>query len=138
MEQNTEIISLTKENYTQHLPITPVAFSVAEGGAMGSPGQVIIIDEKLNVYDFWLHEMEKGCAREIIPTLYECHWGGWNNIIPAFGWNYVDLGFGNHLMVIDSIYEKFSEIANGRCKSKGELYQQWISIVKEILHSKQL
>ena len=33
MEQNTVIISLTKENYTQHLPITPVAFSVAEGGA---------------------------------------------------------------------------------------------------------
>ena len=45
MEQNTGIISLTKENYTQHLPITPVAFSVAEGGAMGCPGRIIIIDD---------------------------------------------------------------------------------------------
>ena len=53
MEQTTPIISLTKENYTQHLPITPVAFSVAEGGAMGCPGRVIIIDDKNNIYDFY-------------------------------------------------------------------------------------
>ena len=33
MEQNIEIISLTKENYKQYLPITPIAFSVAEIGA---------------------------------------------------------------------------------------------------------
>ena len=33
MEQTTQIISLTKENYSQYLPITTVAFSVAEGGA---------------------------------------------------------------------------------------------------------
>jgi hypothetical protein len=34
MEQTPQIILLTKENYTQHLPITPVVFSVAEGGAI--------------------------------------------------------------------------------------------------------
>ena len=48
---------------------------MAEGGAMGSPGQVIIVDEKLNLYDFWLHEMEEFCVREIIPALFECNLG---------------------------------------------------------------
>ena len=71
MEQYTEIISLTKENYTQHLPITPVAFSVAEGGAMGCPGRIIIIDDKNNIYDFYLHELEKEDVMKILPALYE-------------------------------------------------------------------
>jgi hypothetical protein len=48
---------------------------VAEGGAMGSPGQVMIVDEKLNLYDFWLHEMEECYVREIIPALFECNLG---------------------------------------------------------------
>ena len=71
MEHTTQIISLTKENYTQHLPITPVAFSVAEGGAMGCPGRVIIIDDKNNVYDFYMHELEKEYVMKILPALYE-------------------------------------------------------------------
>ena len=71
MEQHTEIISLTKENYKQYLPITPIAFSVAEGGAMGYPGRVIIIDEKNDVYDFNLHELGKDDVMKILPALYE-------------------------------------------------------------------
>ena len=42
---------------------------------MGSPGQVIIVDEKLNLYDFWLHEMEECYVREIIPAQFECNLG---------------------------------------------------------------
>lgn len=125
-------IGLHKDNYKQYLPIKPIAFSMAEGGAMGSPGQVIIVDERLDVYDFYLHNMEKEDVTKIIPALFECHWGGWGNIIPAFGWKYADLGAGNHLFVADVIYNEFSEIAKSRCKSGGQLYQQWIGIVQEI------
>lgn len=35
MEQNIGIISLTKENYKQYLPITPIAFYVTDGGVIG-------------------------------------------------------------------------------------------------------
>ena len=133
MDRTSERTALTKENYAQYLPINPIAFSVAEGGAMGSPGQVIIVDEKLNMYDFWLHDMDECYVREIIPLLFECNWGVFGHDTPAPEWKNVYLGFGNHLMVSVSIYDEFSEIVKSRCKSKGDLYQQWIGIVHEIL-----
>ena len=138
MEQTTPIISLTKENYTQHLPITPVAFSVAEGGAMGCPGRVIIIDDKNDVYDFYMHELEKEDMMEILPALYECKRAVLGIDPSTSGWNRVYLGMGNHLMVADSIYERFNESSKSLWQSRGSLYQQWIGIVQEILHSKQL
>ena len=136
MEQTTQIISLTKDNYTQHLPITPVAFSVAEGGAMGCPGRVIIIDDKNNVYDFYLHELEKENVMKILPALYESKRAVLGIDPTTSGWKRVYLGMGNHLMVADSIYERFNESAKSLWQSKGSLYQQWISIVQEILRSK--
>ena len=139
MEQTTQIISLTKENYTQHLPITPVAFSVAEGGAMGCPGRVIIIDKKNNVYDFYMHELEKEDVMKILPALYESKRTVLGIDPSTSGWNRVYLGMGNHLMVADSIYDELREMTLSRYKyfGIGELYQHLIGIVQEILHSKQ-
>lgn len=140
MKQHTEIISLTKENYKQYLPITPIAFSVAEVGAMGYPGRVIIIDEKNDVYDFNLHELGKDDVMKILPALYESKRAVLGIDPSTSGWNRVYLGMGNHLMVADSIYDELREIALNRYKyfGIGELYQHWIGVVQEILHSKQL
>ena len=133
MDRSTERIALTKENYAQHLPITPIAFSVAEGGAMGSPGQVIIVDEKLKLYDFLLYEMEECYTREIIPALFECRLRVLGYDTPAPNWKNVYLGYGNHLMVSVSIYDEFSKIVKDRRTYAGDLYNQWISIVQEII-----
>ena len=140
MEQYTEIISLTKENYKQYLPITPIAFSVAEGGAMGYPGRVIIIDEKNDVYDFNLHELGKDVVMKILPALYESNRAVLGIDPSTSGWKRVYLGLGNHIMVADSIYDELREIALNRYKyfGIGELYQHWMGVVQEILHSKQL
>ena len=135
MEQTTQIISLTKDNYPQHLPITPVAFSVAEGGAMGCPGRVIIIDDKNNIYDFYLHELEKENVMKILPALYESKRAVLGIDPSTSGWNRVYLGMGNHLMVADSIYDELREITLSRYKyfGIGELYQHWIGVVQEII-----
>jgi hypothetical protein len=138
MEQYTEIISLTKENYKQYLPITAIAFSVAEGGAMGCPGRVVIIDEKSNVYDFYLHEMGKDDVMKILPALYESKRAVLGIDPSASGWNRVYLGMGNHLMVADSIYERFNEFAKALWQSRGSLYQKWMGVVQDILCSKQM
>lgn len=140
MEQTIQIISLTKENYSQYLPINPVAFSVAEGGAMGHPGRVVIIDKTNNVYDFYLHELEKDDAMKILPALYESKREVLGIDPSTSGWKRVYLGMGNHLMVADSIYDELREMTLSRYKyfGIGELYQRWIGIVQEILHSKQL
>lgn len=41
-----EVINITNENYTLFVLLVPIAFSYAEGGAMGCPGQIVIIDNK--------------------------------------------------------------------------------------------
>lgn len=140
MEHTIQITSLTKENYSQHLPITPVAFSVAEGGAMGHPGRVVIIDETNDVYDFYLHELEKDDVMKILPALYESKREVLGIAPSTSGWKRVYLGMGNHLMVADSIYDELREIALSRYKyfGIGELYQHWMGVVQEILHLKQL
>ena len=140
MEQTIQIISFTKENYSQYLPINPVAFSVAEGGAMGHPGRVVIIDETNDVYDFYMHELEKDDVMRILPALYESKREVLGIAPSTSGWKRVYLGMGNHLMVAESIYDELREIALSRYKyfGIGELYQHWIGVVQEILHSKLL
>ena len=105
------VITLTEENYAQYLPLTPIAFSFAEGGAMGSPGRVIIIDNNSNLYCLWLQGVEHKTAKRIIPALFECQFGSRENKIPALGWRYFNLGAGNHLIVKDSIYNEFHQKA---------------------------
>ena len=136
MEQTIQITSLTKENYSQYLPITPVAFSVAEGGAMGCPGRIIIIDEKNNVYDFYMHELEKEYVMKILPALYESKRAVLGIDPSTSGWKRVYLGMGNHLMVAESIYERFNEFAKALWQSRGSLYQKWMGAIQEILHSR--
>ena len=129
-------ISLRKNNYKQYLPITPIAFSYAEGGAMGCPGQVLIVDDKLDVYDFSLYDLEEDDVIKVIPIVYECQWGGYRNIVPPRGWNYEDLGAGNHLFVADAIYEEFAVLRKPYGQNLGQLYQAWIGIIIKIINNK--
>lgn len=43
------MINLTEENYKQHIPLHPIAFSYAEGGACGHPCLVEIVDKDKTV-----------------------------------------------------------------------------------------
>jgi hypothetical protein len=111
---------------------------VAEGGAMGCPGRVIIIDDKTNVYDFYLHELEKEDVMKILPALYERKRAVLGIDPSTSEWRRVYLGMGNHLMVAESIYDELREIALSRYKyfGIGELYQHWIDVIQEVLRSK--
>ena len=75
-----------------------------------------------------------------MPAILECEFGWFGHDNAANGWHGFYLGMGNHLMVADSIYDELREIALNRYKyfGIGELYQHWIGVVQEILHSKQL
>jgi hypothetical protein len=77
---------------------------------------------------------------KILPALYESKRAVLGIDPSTSGWKRVYLGMGNHLMVADSIYDELREIALNRYKyfGIGELYQHWIGVVQEILHSKQL
>ena len=126
-----KVISLSKQNYTNYLPLDPIAFSYAEGGAMGSPGQIIIIDTNNNIYDFYIYDFENDIIKLIIPILFECQFGMFGHDIPTSGWHNLYLGMGNHLMVKESIFHEFYPKAVEYNEEPGVLYQKWIDLVLE-------
>ena len=134
MEENA--ITLTEENYAQYIPLYPIAFSMADGGAMGSPGEVIIVDKESNIYHFWLQGVEYETAKRIIPTLFECEFGMRGHNRPASGWHYFDLGAGNHLLIKDSLYNDFYPEVQGYMDRPALLYQRWLKLVLAIMRLK--
>ena len=135
-----KVITITEENYTEYIPLDPIAFSMAEGGAMGSPGEVIIVDKNSNVYNFWLQGVEHETAKRIIPVLFKCHIAGWGMFWqnrPAEGWHYFNLGAGNHLLIKDSLYNDFYPEVQGYMDRPALLYQRWIKLVLAIMRLKE-
>ena len=126
MEKKT--ITLTKENYTQYLPLEPVAFSFAELGAMGSPGEIVIINQR-SVHCFYVYDFETEIIQRILPELYE----SLKSETSSLDWHKFYLGMGNHLFVKDSIYNEFALRAEEYKGQLGMLYQNWINIVLEII-----
>lgn len=129
-------ITITEENYIQYLPLNSIAFSFAEGGAMGSPGQVVIVDENSNIYCFWLQSLERDTAKRIIHPLFECQFGMFGSSKPAPGWHYFYLGMGNHLLVTNSLYDKFYSEVQGYLNRPALLYQRWIKLVIALNNTK--
>ena len=129
-------ITLTEENYAQHIPLNPIAFSMADGGAMGSPGEVIIVDKESNIYRFWLQGVEYETAKRIIPTLFECEFGMRGHNRPASGWHYFDLGAGNHLLIKDDLYNDFYPEVQGYMDRPALLYQRWLKLVLALMRLK--
>lgn len=122
------MINLTEENYTQYIPLNPIAFSLAEGGAMGTPGQIIIVDNNRSVYSYNIVDIRRELGKVIIPALYEFTTGA-----PLPDWHYFNLWMGNHLMVNDSIYKEFSLKAREYRWQIGVLYQKWLDLVLECI-----
>lgn len=126
--KHLNIINLTEENYKQHIPLHPIAFSYAEGGACGHPCLVEIVDKDKTVYYFFTYELKEEIAREVLPANFECKFGWFGQDNAANGWHGYYLGMGNHLMVSDTIFQEFNSIAE-KIENPGILYQEWINII---------
>ena len=128
------IVELTRENYENYLPIQVKAFSFAEGGAMGCPGEFIIVENhdrifKFNIINF---ECNRSEIEKIIPLYYECRFGMFGRYDLPNGWIGIYLGAGNHLVIHDSIREEFME----KAKDCQHLYLSWQRIVEGILKNR--
>ena len=111
--------------------------SLAEGGAMGEPGGVIWANES----NEWFHanyvfgDISLDDIFEASPLLKSCRFGifGKDSKTPE-GWSYVNLGCGNHLIVNDSIIERFiREIQIREYHSPGEVYANWQECAEKLL-----
>lgn len=116
-----------------------VFFSLAEGGAMGTPGEVIIAEKKndtvkWNVLNTLTIPHEALLA--IYPPLetFDCGFGRASGI--QDGWNYVDLGCGNHLLVRNDYYEAFiNAVSELHVKYPDEIYANWRGIAQLLLQN---
>lgn len=126
-------IALTPTNYKEFLPINIIAFSFAEGGAMGDGGSIIIVSDNgmsyyLNyVWDDWSED----CIYEICPVLKECSLCAFERIKYPKGWIYRYMGVGNHLLVHELLEKQFSE-ATKDFQTPVEYYQKWEQIIEKI------
>lgn len=121
------------ENYTLS---GIVAFSIAEPGACGVPGEVIILTEDSKAYrlNYLRGKWTPETLKKLSPVIANARLGifGQNDCVP--GWKAVYLGLGNHLFLADSYYGLFSEKAKEEhIETKGELYQQWQDIIQAVL-----
>lgn len=110
---------------------------LAEGGAMGEPGAVVIVEKQKGGvrvshanYCYESFDMDK-LAKVFTPLqAFDCGLFGHATGI-ASGWHHVGLGAGNHLLVCDAIYEGFA--ARTKEMSPPEIYQSYLEIGAEIL-----
>ena len=133
--ESKEIIELHNEDLQRELFADVLFFKLAEGGAMGRPGEVIFY--RKNGEKYWFNyvyddiDMEK--VEQLFPPLSECKFclADMDGEEPK-GWKYVNLGAGNHLLVADEVYEEFRKRI-GNVRSLGEIYQKWMKVADELL-----
>lgn len=115
-----------------------VFFSLAEGGAMGCPGEVLIATKKDDFVKWYCLNTMTIPHKDLLtiyPPLetFDCGIFGMASGIQD-GWNHVDLGFGNHLLVRDDYYDAFnSTISELHAKNIGEIYANWRGIAYLLL-----
>ena len=112
-----------------------VAFTVAEGGAMGNPGNIEIVvskNDKLIGYEtnpsyggIPLYKLYKA-----IPWLEKLVVGLGYIANVGEGWTHVDTGYGNHLFIRDFMSDSFDE--KTKDKKVSEIYVSWKEWVAEI------
>lgn len=114
-------------------------FSLAEGGAMGEPGAVLFFSKsgELYYFNYVYGDVDINKVQRLFPVLEKCEFGmfGLNSVVPT-GWQYVNLGMGNHLIVNDEVYDIFRKKIDVD-GDPGYVYMNWKSVAKEILNNKE-
>ena len=100
-----------------------IAFSLAEFGAMGWPEEVIFVFREEDAMRF-LYTSTEDSITTYVPWLdtLQCDLCG---IVRGVGegWEHVDLGMGNHLFLVNDVYNLMKERIDG--KTPPEIYQSW-------------
>jgi hypothetical protein len=97
-------------------------FMIAEGGAMGTPGDINILTEDGRHYcmNYVYGDIDLNKLRKVFPVLKHCDFGmfGATSGVPD-GWHYLYLGMGNHLIVEESVFNEFAAIVGDVDNSGG-------------------
>jgi len=140
---DVEFETYEKENIKRIEPENVVFMSIAESGAMGSPGGVIFAvyaENQVKWFDFnYLYGDNIEEIWSLMPALSNMKVVGIGKVEGLDeSWKYVDLGAGNHLFVRGDVYQKFiSEVKRRKLTGRGKLYRPWPNIVEDILNKEE-
>lgn len=130
-----EMIELCDATFTKEILDGTVFFQYAEGGAMGEPGGIVIVTEEGKAYhaNYCFGDLQFDTMERAFPVLKECEFGlfGIDSKVPS-GWVYVNLGAGNHLIVREDYYEKFSPHVSGYTQLS-DMYANWLKVAESIV-----
>lgn len=111
--------------------------SVAEPGAMGAPGEMIIynMDGKSYCFNYVYDDIDPEIITEAIPVANECVFTFTTKNYPK-GWKFMYLGFGNNLLIKEELYDNFSKMIGN--VSPAEAYGKWEETAEKILEDKKM
>ena len=138
-----EPIEINVSNVERAFGLDIVAFQWAAGGACGEPGGVIFITRDSQVYHtnyvFDRYGITVDDLCEIFPPLAHIKAGVFGGGVYPAGWKDQYLGLGNYLVVHESIWEDFSDMANKELERRQSeddyaiLYNIWADVVLKVL-----
>jgi len=131
-----KVIYIDEKNYGDYKNLNIVAFSLAYSGAMGNPGEILVITKDARIYsmNYAYGDMTIEMCNEVCPPLKDCQFGFFEVEETLVGWKGVPLGAGNFLVLSESIYNQL----------KHELlempphfrYGRWIDITLNLLNTR--
>lgn len=141
MKDSIEVINLTDDILNNLKTENFIAITIAEGGAMGDPGAIEIVDKKLKLYRTHFGEIDDKLLREKIPFLNTLQIGFGNIDGLDKGWAGLYTGYGNYLFVRPKYkkpIEKYIEKNYGDSEVGPivELYSHWYEALTEIAGKK--
>ena len=110
-------------------------FKIAEGGAMGTPGEVIWVrgNGESYCFNYCYGKIPLGELMKRFQPLRECCFGIFSmGVAIPKGWEYVNLGMGNHLLVAETVFEAFKEETKEITRASA-LYGKWYDIANKII-----
>lgn len=127
------------ENSYDMITYSDIVFlSIAEGGAMGCPGELLVATKdtqraKWYRFNMLCDKFDDLCSFYPPLKTFDCGIFGMASGIQE-GWNHVDLGCGNHLLVRDDYSNAFDMVVKIlKPKSPGEIYASWRGIAQMLL-----
>lgn len=135
-------IVLTDDNIKNIKPDMLIAITIAEGGAMGDPGAVELVDKDMRIYCTHFGEIGKENLERVIPFLKTLGIGlGEVDGLPK-EWDYLYTGYGNYLFILPKYKEKVLEYVQEKYKDTGmpitvELYSHWYEALEKIIKNRE-
>ena len=140
------IIKVGDEEAAQLGNLDIVAFQYAVPGAMGGHGGVYFVTEKKKVYHTcylppspytgYSRHMSWENLERVFPPLTDFY--DWLTVdggkVPN-GWKYESLGFGNHLLVKETLWDQFYARVEQLLKDNPDeiLYNLWMQAIMDVL-----